>query len=231
MRLCWTLESGLLVEVRSVAEWVIYNDIFVNGEYDLPIRAVARSCTENRLEILDIGANVGFFTLRAADYLLRRKPMTQFSITLVEGSPSVYRRLQSRIGKQSLLTGRVRAVRGLAGRRSGFGRIRERTFHVMNAVTTKPFVGRRVRYVDFTGLPTPRGTVDLMKCDIEGHELVFFENNFELLCRTRLAVVELHHERCDTDGCVRVLGNAGLSTDRQLRSGDGYSVHLFSRPH
>jgi hypothetical protein len=34
-----TLDSGITLKVASKGEWWIYNDIFVNGEYDVPIQA------------------------------------------------------------------------------------------------------------------------------------------------------------------------------------------------
>ena len=39
----------------------------------------------------------------------------------------------------------------------------------------------------------------LLKCDIEGAELLFLENYEDLLGKVRNAVFELHHEQCDTN--------------------------------
>ena len=60
----WQLQSGIVVKIKSQAEWVIYNDIFVDREYDLPIQQVAAAGWSGRpLHILDLGANVGFLHL------------------------------------------------------------------------------------------------------------------------------------------------------------------------
>ena len=44
----WTLQSGLVVNVKNYAEWVIYNDIFVDSEYDLPIQTLLNSSSKNK---------------------------------------------------------------------------------------------------------------------------------------------------------------------------------------
>src|SRR5690242_4474626 len=82
----WTLPSGLKVTVGSWAEWVTYNDIFVDGEYDVPIRH-AIDHAEPDAVILDIGANVAYFALRFSDLWMRARPRQSFRLIGVEGSP------------------------------------------------------------------------------------------------------------------------------------------------
>lgn len=84
----WTLPSGLTVKVEDQGEWLIYNDIFVDGEYDLPIQeALQAKSSKDVFTIVDIGANVGFFTLKAADWLLRNSnAVNDFRIVCIEGS-------------------------------------------------------------------------------------------------------------------------------------------------
>jgi hypothetical protein len=87
----WTVKSGLKIQVASKSDWVIYNDIFVDGEYDFTIKeALGLAVMDRNLTVLDLGANVGFFTLRFLD-LLRQSDKKELGcrITLVEGSPAV----------------------------------------------------------------------------------------------------------------------------------------------
>jgi hypothetical protein len=87
----WTLRSGLSVAVESQAEWVIYNDIYVDGEYDLAIQKALLSFQEKEdFLLLDIGANVGFFSLKVIDLILINNPKAKIQSTLIEGSPAVY---------------------------------------------------------------------------------------------------------------------------------------------
>ena len=132
----WTLRSGLTVKVEDQGEWLIYNDIFVDGEYDLPIKeALQGKAPKDMVTIVDIGANVGFFTLKAADWLLRNSnAVHDFRIVCIGGSPRVFKKLQSRLMGEELLTDRLTLIHGLVGQRNGKGKIVEKSFHAMNRV-------------------------------------------------------------------------------------------------
>ena len=91
----WTLPSGLKVTIASWAEWVTYNDIFVDGEYDVPIHHAVQHAGAGDV-VLDVGGNVGYFALRFAD-LWTRERKDAFKIIGVEGSPHTYPRLLERL--------------------------------------------------------------------------------------------------------------------------------------
>src|ERR1700733_10111294 len=123
----YTLQSGLVLRVASKGEWWTYNDIFVNHEYDIPIqRALESGSARSPFTVLDLGANVGYFCLRVLD-LMRQNGSRNAAVdmTLVEGSPAVYRELQNRLGSQNLDSVNLRVIHGLAGRRDGSSAIRE----------------------------------------------------------------------------------------------------------
>jgi hypothetical protein len=100
--------------------------------------------------------------------------------------------------------------------------------HVKSAIPDIPAGGVNVAFVDVDALIKDKFEIDLLKCDIEGAELMFIENYGDLLRRVRTAVLELHHHQCDTKRCVRLLESLGF---RQtiLRFNDSFSVCLFSR--
>ena len=61
----WTLRSKLSIELHGLSDWVVFSDIFVNGEYDEAIEHTFSTMPSGeQVRILDLGANVGFFTLR-----------------------------------------------------------------------------------------------------------------------------------------------------------------------
>jgi len=228
----WTLKSGLKVNVKSKSDWVIYNDIFLDGEYDLPIKEALRAKGMDRsMTVLDLGANVGFFTLRFLD-LLRQSDPTALScrIILVEGSPKVVSDLRSRLLTDNGLKEEIRIVHGLVGERHGSARISEGDFHAMNSI----YFNHQAETVsvDFVNLDTlfrPDETIDLLKCDIEGAELTFIENYKELLKRSRVAVFELHHDKCDTERCMQLLRDVGFNKQTILRVTPTFSVCHFAR--
>jgi hypothetical protein len=86
-----------------------------------------------------------------------------------------------------------------------------------------------VDFVNLNSLVGPDQVIDLLKCDIEGAEQRFIENYNGLLERTRTAVFELHHEKCDTIKCMKILRALGLSEQRVVRETPTFSVCHFSR--
>src|SRR5215471_12389679 len=62
--LTWRLPSGVTIRIASYADWIVYNQIFTSGEYDAAIsRALDLAPDATSLSVVDLGANVGFFTL------------------------------------------------------------------------------------------------------------------------------------------------------------------------
>jgi FkbM family methyltransferase len=228
----WTVKSGLKVQVASNSDWVIYNDIFVDGEYDLTIKEALQSARNDRsITVLDLGANVGFFTLRFLD-LLRQSDKRDLGcrITLVEGSPTVARELRRRLLGDNGLEDEVKIIHGLVGERTGVARISERDFHAMNSMYFDQNAETvSVGFVNLDTLFRPDEVIDLLKCDIEGAELRFIENYAELLKRSRTAVFELHHDKCDTERCMRILRDLGFTDQRVLRITPTFSVCHFAR--
>ena len=225
-----TLDSGLTVKVASKGEWWIYNDIFVNGEYDVPIQAALSAASEKPFVVLDLGANVGYFAFRVLD-LIRRQHLDAIvpDITMVEGSPTTFAELESRIGSQQLAPASVQMIHGLVGRRTGSALIRESAVHVKSGIVDVP-AGRgvNVAFVDVDSLMKDKTEIDLLKCDIEGSELMFIENYGDLLHKVKHAVFELHHDQCDTKKCMAILESLGF---RQtiLRANDSFCVSFYSR--
>lgn len=230
LELKWLLQSGLLIRIEHQAEWIIYNDIFVEKEYDLPIEKMIASAQSDRpLRILDLGSNVGFFIVRVLDLILRsNKAHINYQITAIEGSPKVYRILQSRLNELDLLlSDSIRLVNGLVGQKSGIGKLVEFNFHVMNSVSsTQPKKGLEVPYIDISALYQDDEEIDLIKCDIEGSELHFLHNYQDLLLRTKCVVFELHHHQCDTSKCVSLLRDLGF-VKQLLRQGSNYTLEYF----
>lgn len=225
----YTLKSGLLIKVGSEGEWWTYNDIFVNGEYDLPIMMALESAPENQvLNILDLGANVGCFALRVIDLVGRRNSRVPFQITLVEGSPTTYRELEARLASQNLLSGNIKPILGIVGERKGSSKIHESVFHVKNTILAdKDLPGVIVEVVDLYSLFQNDTVIDLLKCDIEGAELLFIENYTDLLHKTNIVVFELHHLLCDTQKCMTILNNVGFKHHEILMDRGSFSLCTF----
>lgn len=231
VNLKWVLKSGIRISVASSADWVIYNDIFVDGEYDVPIlECLRRWPSAQPINVLDLGANVGYFTLRFAD-LARRNGYNSVSyhVTMVEGSPTLAKELQTRINLADGVESQVSIINGLIGKREGFGKISETEFHPMNAIVHEGRYGVQVQYVDLSSFLEASEKIHLMKCDIEGSELQFIENYPDLLRNVESAVFELHPKVCDTNRCINLLKSAGFVHCELLRKTEDFMVAHFLR--
>jgi FkbM family methyltransferase len=226
------LSSGLDLVVESPSDWTIYNDIFADGEYDQVLQIALQAAPPDRpLRVLDLGSNVGYFVLRLADRALQA-PATEFEIVAVEASPTIVDTLRRRL-TQPALTDRVRIAHGLVGaRRRGQGQLFESALHFEHSSLPRPDARKvAVDYVDLLEQTRDWPEIDLLKCDIEGAEVDFAEGYAaDLLPRVRRAVVELHHDRCDTGRCLALFAAAGLVEETILREAYGCSVVLLGRP-
>ncbi|WP_024343123.1 FkbM family methyltransferase [Bradyrhizobium japonicum] len=192
--------DGLRVRVVSKADWTVFNEIFVEGIYDSIILSALNRCPSDKcVNVLDLGANVGFFTLRFVQQVFRSHvPDRPFAINCVEGSPRVYADLCARLAENARLKGHVRTHHGLVGRRSGDAEMYESSFGAGNSTVpqhwSKP---TKVSFIDLDTLIPDKIEIDLLKCDIEGSEQDFQNTYPDLLARTKLAVVEVHNAYID----------------------------------
>jgi FkbM family methyltransferase len=225
----YTLATGLTLRVGSKGEWWTYNEIFVNGEYDVPIHAALESYrSDHRFTVLDLGANVGHFALRVVDRIRHQQRKISCDLTLVEGSPTTFAVLRDRIQAQALPEADMRMFHGLVGNRTGSATIHQSAIHVKNTLFSADGDGASVPFLDLIPLMAGRSTIDLLKCDIEGAELLFLENHGELMGKVQHAVFELHDLLCDVPRCIALLAQMGFR-EHMLYSKDKFSVRMFSR--
>jgi FkbM family methyltransferase len=226
------LDSGVRVKVASYADWTIYTAIFADNEYDEPIRAALRQTPPLvRLNVLDLGANVGFFALRVAHMLAQDQNETRdFCIACVEASPSTYAQLEKRLLSSPALQGHYKIVNALAGERAGIGRIYPASYHAMTSSRQSGKAkGIDVPFVDIETLFPAGESIALLKCDIEGSEGDVLRNYADLLRRTRVAVFEIHHDKCDPILLRDTLSALGLTRQQVLRQDAFNTVELFQR--
>src|SRR3989304_2453195 len=68
----WTLASGVRVEILSPSDWALYNDIFVDAEYDPAMYLfLKRLAADEPALVVNLGANVGFFGKRLFPLCIR----------------------------------------------------------------------------------------------------------------------------------------------------------------
>ncbi len=227
----WRLNSGVTVRVLNYNDWMIYNDIFVEGEYDAAINDLLAGTAgfSAPAHILDLGGNVGFFTLRLAHLFLSAN-RRNFEVAVVEGSPATFAELKERLAVNEELVGdRVTALHGLAGKRSGEAHILQTVSHGENSIIGQTNRGPSVDFIDLGRVTANWPRIDLLKCDIEGAEELFLSSYADLLAKTDRTVFEFHHDKCNVDQCRRLLGDAGLAPLKTIRQFGQCSVEFFVR--
>lgn len=232
MHLDYRLPSGLCASVRSYSDWCMYNDIFVSGEYDVAIcSALDKASLTGIFRVVDLGANVGFFSLRVLDLIRRRKiSLSKIELLLVEASPNMDRELRERFSKLSQNGICLNIIHGLVGEKGGQGNLRIESAEVGNSVVNYSSSKTAcVNYVDLHELLGYDNRIDLLKCDIEGSEAAFLNNYISLLEQTEVAVFEFHQPACPCETGITELMKAGFTKHRILLDQGAMQTVLFLR--
>lgn len=235
LHLEWTLPSGVKLKIRSYADWCTYNEVFVSQEYK---QAVCETLAENkdRLCVLDLGANTGYFSLMLIDQFLRAHNNGLLMLRPVEASPSTVCELKHRLTfKNNRLD--VQVVSGLVGNRSGTGKFHLAKEDNQNFVSTSDNVvswretrgAQHLCYVDLDVISSDMQTIDLIKCDIEGSEFVFLTNYQELLRKTRRLVIEFHGAFGDFKSAAETLRSFGFTRCVVLKDSPTLPTLFFSK--
>jgi len=228
LKVKWKLSSGIELKIDNDNDWLIFNEIFTNGEYDKVFEFL--NLDKPKPIIVDLGANVGYFTLKVMDYLLQRG-IQDFKVYSIEASSNNFFQLKNRMC-QKILEGKYKLIHGLIGYKSGSSVLSTQTDHFGYQVTKDAKIGERTDFVDIENiLQNDEGRINLLKCDIEGSEEIFLESYPLLLERIDLAVFEFHAGASNIDLCREYLQKAGLKYNITLRTNSHYrtSVEIFRR--
>lgn len=226
----WKLRSGIGITVSNDSDWFVYNEIFVNKEYDAAI-ALLLSASPTAPLVLDLGANVGYFTLKVADEL-KQAGINSFRIIAVEASPENYNVMQKRMSQQ-ILRDQVQTFLGLAGHKTGSHVVVQSQQHYGHSAIPENSGGRKVvvDYLNIDNLINGSDKIDFLKCDIEGSEQIFISEYTSLLRKVENAVFEFHAGDCNIDQCHKMLSDIGLISKGIIKEDPTYrtSVEIFSR--
>lgn len=226
------LRSGITVRVIDHSDWVVYNEVIVNGEYDSVIHDVLNNSPAHEpLHVLDLGANVGYFSFHFADLFIQQRGSPDgLSLTLAEGSPTVSSELQRRVSQEPLLANRTQVIHGLVGKRNGGDYVGESYIHYgQGASSERTFGSKWVPYVDLCEALKSVNRIALLKCDIEGSEFDLIENYPSLLHKVSIAVFEIHYYGRDVDLCRQRLESYGFQKGTVLRAAPLFSIESYHR--
>jgi FkbM family methyltransferase len=232
-----SLPSGVLIEIGNRSDWAIFSEIFLLGEYDQAIALALQGNAGDKSDLpfvfLDIGANVGYFTAKLLQERARlNRPRQAFKGLLVEAAPQTYQVLRRRLDR--LPDGcELQIVHGAAGEREGVASLSSvdgghpvRTI-VGNGANPE---GESIHFVNLDAYTKGWDRVDLLKCDIEGAEELFFSNYPNLLAAAQVIVCEIHPDLCDAERVYQLLSSAGHRRISITRKDDSSgTVEVFAK--
>jgi FkbM family methyltransferase len=242
--LCWRilqpeipLCSGTAI-VRSDSDWEVANEVFVQREYDDAILQAFRTGQQERpLRILDLGANVGFFSIRCIDLYVQMKMQAPLELIAVEGSRQLFTDLERRLSGAVPKTVTLLLKNGLIGRRTGKAMFHSSWFNSCtnsisrdNKTSGNPLLNRyaiECEYIDLEHSIPADMALDLIKCDIEGSELEFLQSYPDLLRRTRSLIIELHPFQCDVEACRQMLQDFGFVKQRVVKNHSTHALEIY----
>lgn len=199
----WTLTSGWVVRVHDPAEWSIFCEIFVSGEYDEAIRfALAAPRPDDNFYFLDLGANHGLFTLHLLDRAKHLHLPGPFHGLLVEAAQANCPLLEKNLAQIPPAYATLEIRHAAVGSREPFVELwhdgASHTTHSVLAPSVRSGeAAERVPTLDLADATRSWPRLDLVKIDIEGAEGALLENFASVLEKTSVLSVELHPHLCD----------------------------------
>lgn len=193
LNLTWKTKQEIIIKIKSPVDWTLYNDIFVDHEYDKAIFSALKKQTN----ILDLGANVGFFILRLMALASKTQ---QASVVAIEPDNKNIEELKRRLGEQNLAFNnrfKIKIIKGVAGKKCGFEKMYfSHNYHMNTVKKDFAYAGSRqeiVKYIDLNNLLKSKKW-DLIKVDIEGSEEELVRNYGLLFKRAKNVIMEIHRD-------------------------------------
>jgi FkbM family methyltransferase len=244
--ICWRilsptvqLDSGIQLIIQGHSDWDVFSEIFVNREYDTAILdALSLSPADSPIWILDLGANVGYFSLRVLHLARLVRVDGRLRIRAFEGNPKTFEILVANLASASGCD--IEPHLGLIGRREGRAHIYAAPYSGVNSVVSNSGVRSKLSWRGAYALPSsyidvqtvvPRcTTIDLLKCDIEGSEAEFLLSYSDLLRDTKRLIIEFHPRYVNVAKCHDIIRSAGLVHVSTLRQHETMVLSYFGRP-
>lgn len=216
----WTTDTGVELRIENAWDWLVFCDIWVNRCYPLFVNSIPKKS----LTMVDIGANVGYFSLYALHEA--RKAGVPIKIYAFEANPLTSDVLTDRVAPYP----EIETHFGAVGRLDGETCITLSDNHGTSFTTDteKDYPHVVVKYRDLNEI-LPKGQIDCIKCDIEGSEFDFVQNYEAVLHRTRLVFMETHYTKGDAEALRAKMKEYGFTGNKMLVDHETACVEVFYR--
>ncbi len=232
MGLSWKLKSGYTIDISTYSDWCVYNDLFVNGEYDLAIEeTLTANLNKSQINIVDLGANVGFFTLRFLDFLYRQSIFHgKAQFWLVEASNDLVQTLNSKFHALESEHLAFNIVKGLVGNKTGGANFYLHKDSLKSSALIKlKHQNNYIEYLNLESVFNDVAHIDLLKCDVEGSEFDFLNSYEKFLGKISHLAIEFHSEHGSVVEAIHKLEKVGLKNNYCLHDAGLQQTYYFSR--
>ena len=230
-------EFGTKLKVNSFMDYLVFKEIFIDKIYDEYIFHALNKClqTNKPKKVIDLGANLGFFSVRCCEIWLQLGSNLKIDFMLYEPSLNCIGRIDKNLKCFSSRNISYNIWNNLVGKKSGFDWFIEDIDHHIGQCVSKRIdkkgnrYSRKIGYSDLSkNLET--SIIDLIKCDIEGSEIEFVKNYNSSLKNVNSIIIETHGDEAKDFVCKK-MKEIGFSiyNKKEIYNNSKYCNFYFTR--
>ena len=190
---------GTKLKINSYMDYLVFKEVFTDKIYDeFIINALKKHANENEpRRVFDIGANLGFFTVRCCEIWNQIETRANIDFIIYEPSENCIGRLKQNLKKFDQKNFSFVIRNKLVGKKNGSDWFIEDKDHHLGQCISPRIVKKGHRYsrkIDYYDLSKDLklSNIDLLKCDIEGSEIEFLNNYGFHLDNVKSIIIETH---------------------------------------
>lgn len=181
--------------------------------------------------VVDMGANLGFFSILTDHFFNDLSNNTPIQYTLIEANAALLNPIKKNLANFRI--SRYELLNQLVGPADEKGQFyvsaqtsMQSSMYELNTKTKKVSVD----VLNLKERVDIMSTADIVKIDIEGAEYELFNNFLEQLCNARHLIIEFHTPGRKTDVCVQSLKNKGFFVQLEKpEQHSGFHLMMLSR--
>ena len=202
---------GTRLKIASFMDHLVFKEIFTDKIYDeFIIRALKKGSNENEpRRVFDIGANLGFFTVRCCEIWNQLGTNADLDFVIYEPSENCIGRLKENLKGFDQKNFSFDIRNKLVGKKNGWDWfLEDKDHHLGQCVSPKiekkgHRYSRKIGYHDLSQ-DLELSKIDLLKCDIEGSEVEFLRNFSSSLNGVHSIIIEAHGQKAKDYVCKKM---------------------------
>jgi FkbM family methyltransferase len=227
-------EFGTRLKIKSYMDHLVFKEIFTDKIYDdFILQALEKTPSgKESKRIFDLGANLGFFTIRCCEIWIELGRSTDLEFVLYEPGEICVERLKGNLKAFNQKPFSFDIRNKLVGKQTGSDWfIEDKDHHLGQCISEKiekkgHRYSRKVSYHDLTK-DLEASKIDLLKCDIEGSEvdlLKSYKLSLEQVCSI---IIETHGESAKDFVCKTLKEVGFVSVPSSREEEDSIFSNLF----